>query len=96
MLFIPAFLILAWIWPKAGKLRIPVAIYILAITLMVWWALCATILKQLPITGALGAILFFLSDILVARRRFIRPQFLNQAVGLPMYYAAQLLLAGLM
>ena len=32
---------------------------------------------------------------LVARHRFVRPQRVNRVLGLPMYYAAQLLLASL-
>jgi len=40
-----------------------------------------------------GAVLFFLSDLLVARDRFVAPGFGNRLLGLPLYYAAQLLLA---
>jgi len=40
-----------------------------------------------------GAVLFWLSDLAVARDRFVRPGFVNPLVGLPLYYAAQLLLA---
>jgi hypothetical protein len=40
-----------------------------------------------------GALLFYLSDLLVARDRFVRPGIVNRVVGLPLYYAAQLLLA---
>ncbi len=40
-----------------------------------------------------GAVLFFLSDLAVARDKFVTPGFPNRAVGLPMYYAAQILFA---
>ena len=40
-----------------------------------------------------GAVLFFLSDLGVARDRFVSPGVWNRAVGLPLYYGAQLLLA---
>ena len=40
-----------------------------------------------------GAALFYLSDLTVARDRFVAPGFANGAVGLPLYYAAQLVLA---
>jgi uncharacterized membrane protein YhhN len=46
-----------------------------------------------PAVVALGALAFTASDVAVARDRFVRPQFLNRAWGLPLYYAAQLLLA---
>ena len=41
-----------------------------------------------------GAVLFAVSDISVARDQFVRPAFINRLWGLPLYYAAQLLLAG--
>jgi uncharacterized membrane protein YhhN len=40
-----------------------------------------------------GALAFTASDISVARDRFARHEFLNRAWGLPLYYAAQLLIA---
>lgn len=40
-----------------------------------------------------GALLFYLSDIFVARDRFLKTSFLNRLVGLPIYYAGQFLLA---
>jgi hypothetical protein len=42
---------------------------------------------------AVGALAFAASDVSVARDRFVRPEFVNRAWGLPLYYAAQLLLA---
>ena len=42
---------------------------------------------------ALGGSLFALSDISVARDRFVSKAFLNRAWGLPMYFTAQLILA---
>ena len=44
-------------------------------------------------TAAAGAILFYLSDLAVARHRFIHKSFINRALGLPTYYLGQLLLA---
>jgi uncharacterized membrane protein YhhN len=46
---------------------------------------------SLPIL--IGALAFFLSDLSVARNRFVAPGFVNRLWGLPLYYAAQLLLA---
>jgi uncharacterized membrane protein YhhN len=46
-----------------------------------------------PVAAAAGACAFTASDVSVARDRFIRHQFLNRAWGLPLYYAAQVLLA---
>ena len=46
-----------------------------------------------PWAVAVGALAFTASDISVARDRFVRHQFVNRAWGLPLYYAAQMLLA---
>lgn len=40
-----------------------------------------------------GAVLFYFSDIFVARQRFVKKAFFNRAAGLPMYYAAQFMIA---
>jgi uncharacterized membrane protein YhhN len=40
-----------------------------------------------------GALAFYLSDLSVARDRFVASQFFNRLWGLPLYYGAQLLLA---
>ena len=42
---------------------------------------------------AAGALMFAVSDVSVARDRFVAPGFANAAWGLPLYYAAQLVLA---
>ena len=47
-----------------------------------------------PPTLALGALAFAASDVSVARERFVAPAFANGAWGLPLYFAAQLVLAG--
>jgi len=46
-----------------------------------------------PLAVAAGALAFAASDVSVARDRFIRHEFRNRAWGLPLYYAAQVLLA---
>ena len=40
-----------------------------------------------------GAVAFFVSDLAVARERFVRSSFLNRAWGLPLYYGGVILLA---
>ena len=40
-----------------------------------------------------GALSFYFSDIFVARDRFLKNQFLNRLIGLPLYYLGQFLLA---
>jgi hypothetical protein len=41
----------------------------------------------------IGAVLFYFSDIFVARNRFIKKEYLNRLCGLPLYYCGQFLLA---
>ena len=46
-----------------------------------------------PILIAVGAIAFTISDLFVARERFVQTGFANGAIGLPLYFGSQLLLA---
>lgn len=88
-----AILVLRWLHPHThGAMRIAVAAYILAIVAMFSTAAGTT--------GAhgdwrifAGALLFLVSDLAVARNRFVRRAAINRIAGLPLYYAAQLLLA---
>jgi uncharacterized membrane protein YhhN len=80
---------LAYLWPHLGKLRGPVIAYVAAIVAMTAGALAARDNARL----AAGAVLFFVSDLSVARDRFVARSFANKAWGLPAYYAGQLLIA---
>lgn len=40
-----------------------------------------------------AALIFYISDIFVARHRFVRKEFINRAIGLPLYYTAQFMIA---
>jgi len=82
-----------WLWPHLGRRRAPVLAYIAAISLMAWGGLATAAAGALAVRAAIGAVLFYLSDLAVARQRFVRPAFINRALGLPMYYLGQLLLA---
>lgn len=80
--------VLRWLWPGLGEMRAPVIAYCAAIAAMLWLALGV---DRAEVRS--GALLFYLSDLLVARDRFVRPGLANRVVGLPLYYAGQLLLA---
>ncbi len=90
-------LALAWLWPKLGKLRIPVIAYVAVILAMVIAAIALLRTGTLELRRrelfAVGAVLFFASDLAVARDKFVAKEFINRAWGLPVYYAAQLLIA---
>jgi len=82
-----------WLQPRLpADMRRPVQLYFAVIAVMATLA-CSLTAAGGPATVAVGALAFAASDISVARDRFVRPQFLNRAWGLPLYYAAQVLLA---
>lgn len=81
----------AWLWPHLpASLEWPVLAYLLVIVLMV--AAAGGVAAARPL-AALGAVAFFVSDVAVARDRFVKRAFLNSLWGLPLYYAGQLLIA---
>jgi len=90
-------LALSWLWPHLGPFKWPVVIYVLAIVAMVMGAFAAYNTGALPRPQrsylAVGAALFFASDLAVARERFVARDIRNRLWGLPAYYAAQLLIA---
>jgi uncharacterized membrane protein YhhN len=85
-----------WLLPHVGKMRVPVIAYMAAISTMV--SLAAGSFASASAAGSaslllLGAVGFYLSDLSVARDRFVAPGFVNRAWGLPLYYGAQLCIA---
>lgn len=81
-------LVLRWLWPHLGSMRLPVVGYCAVIGFMLWLALGVARPEI-----RLGGLLFWLSDLLVARHRFVRAEPRNRLVGLPLYYAGQYLIA---
>lgn len=90
-----AFGVWRWVGPHAGALKPAVAAYIVVISLMVAASVGSVALEASPrrLTLVAGAVLFFLSDLCVARDRFVSPGPNNRMIGLPLYYAGQLLFA---
>ena len=82
-----------WLAPGVpAELKGPVAGYCAIITVMVALAFGSAVAIPDP-RVALGAVMFFVSDLSVARDRFVAPGFVNRLWGLPLYYAAQVVLA---
>lgn len=85
--------VLLWLMPHVERaMKLPVLFYSAAISVMVAAAIAAF--------GAgahwlvpLGALLFYISDLTVAREKFVQQHILNSAIGLPIYYASTLLFA---
>jgi uncharacterized membrane protein YhhN len=90
-------LVFFWLRPYLQSMLGPVLVYILVITMMLSGAWGVFWQPPFPILGRalilIGAFCFYLSDIFVARDKFIREEFRNRLVGLPLYYAGQFLLA---
>lgn len=83
--------VLRWLWPRLNeRFRHAVGAYVVAISLMV--ALASGAIAALGPVVVMGAVAFAVSDILVARHQFVVPSFVNKALGLPLYYAGQLML----
>lgn len=85
-------IVLRRLWPSLGSMRLAVCAYVLVISAMVA-AAWAWRLQGSPAVIPAGATLFYLSDLAVARNRFVKKEFLNKAWGIPFYYAGQFLLA---
>ena len=86
-----------WLRPHLGFMKIPVICYILVISVMVIGAWSMVGAGELRPAGRLsafvGALGFYVSDIFVARQRFLKPDFVNRLLGLPLYYGGQFMLA---
>lgn len=85
--------VLTWLWNHLkGFYRIAVTTYVIAIV-----AMCALAIAASAASGewllAAGAVTFAISDISVARDRFVAPGPINRLWGLPLYYLAQIILA---
>ncbi len=84
---------LRWLLPRVpDDFRMAVVSYIGVISLMVATSIGA-VTAGAPLVLAIGAIGFAISDLFVARERFVRTGFVNSALGLPAYFGSQLLLA---
>jgi uncharacterized membrane protein YhhN len=88
---------LAFLWPYLARLRPAVVLYVLVIAVMAW---TAAVRAAAPGTaapsGALalgGALLFMVSDGVLATDRFVRPLPGGDGAVMVTYYAAQTLIA---
>jgi uncharacterized membrane protein YhhN len=89
--------VFVWLRPHLGRMLVPVALYVIVITAMAIGAAALAANEAVPFEGRAlafaGALLFYLSDLFVARQRFVKANFLNRAIGLPLYYAGQFMIA---
>jgi uncharacterized membrane protein YhhN len=89
--------VFVWLRPHLGKMLVPVLAYVAIITAMVIGAAALADTETVHFPGRAlafsGALLFYVSDIFVARQRFVTHNFLNRAVGLPLYFVGQFMIA---
>ena len=89
----PARAVLNWLRPHvSARMKKPVVAYVIVISAMLVTAAGAAAATGLGAIGV-GALCFYLSDLHVARHRFVSASFWNKSWGLPLYYGAQLILA---
>jgi len=85
-----------WLLPLAGRLKVPVTLYVAALAAMVLVALLRAALGEGEgawwVCG--GALLFALSDSVLAYRKFVATPWWGQPMTLLTYYAAIGLIAG--
>ena len=83
--------------PYLNGMRRPVMGYVVVITLMVIAAGALFGVESLSLGGRLlilnGALAFYISDLFVARQRFVHQTFYNRLIGLPLYYLGQFQIA---
>ena len=86
-----------WLRSHLGKMKGPVVAYMAVITVMVCGASSVLGASGFSLSGRImafaGAVAFYFSDVFVARDRFMKKEFVNRLVGLPMYYVGQFLIA---
>jgi uncharacterized membrane protein YhhN len=94
--FMSAF-IFFWLRRYLGSMLLPVLLYFLAITVMASGAWTVFSKSSFQMSGRtlilVGSLCFYFSDLFVARNKFIKEEYTNRLLGLPLYYTGQFLLA---
>ncbi|MFZ5518322.1 MAG: lysoplasmalogenase [Candidatus Zhuqueibacterota bacterium] len=89
-------LIYRYLYPGLGPMKLPVLIYVLIITVMMERAISRLYAGNFPqqraMLIAIGAGLFYISDLILAINKFRRPMRYHR-ISLAFYYAGQLLIA---
>jgi len=97
IIFIMSAFIFLWLRPHLRSMRIPVLLYILVITVMASGAWAVFSNSSFQMSGRtlilVGSLCFYVSDVFVARNKFIKEEYTNRLLGLPLYYTGQFLLA---
>ncbi|MFA6240337.1 MAG: lysoplasmalogenase [Candidatus Hydrogenedentales bacterium] len=93
VLMLPGAMLVSAAWPNLSEaLQLPVIAYTAVISIMLALSF-GTWKKPGFLLIIAGAVAFYLSDVCVARGRFIAPGAINGQIGLPLYFIGQVLLA---
>jgi uncharacterized membrane protein YhhN len=88
-----AIVVIRWLSPhRPAELKIPIIVYVIIISTMVATAF-ATNATMPDVWIPIAAVAFAVSDLFVARQRFVTPSRTNRLVGLPLYFMAQTIFA---
>ncbi len=95
-LVVYSFIIYTLLAPSLGELKLPLFIYNMVILIMAWlaWERWIQMGQNGPLLAAIGAVLFIISDTILAINRFRKPFKPACALNLISYFSAQCLLAG--
>jgi len=97
ILLFAAALVWRWLEPHLEEMKVPVLAYMVVISIMVCAAAGLAANSAMPEKARFvilaGAVLFYVSDLFVARQRFVIDAIFNRQIGLPLYYGGQFLLA---
>lgn len=89
-------IIYGYFYPSLNEMKLPVALYILVISFMVWRAISTFFGINFSFVQAclltIGAISFYVSDMILAVYKFKKPFWGSRGLNLITYYAAQLLI----
>ncbi len=90
--------IFLWLAPQLGAMRLPVLAYVVVISVMVWRAAAQlgedTSGGLRPFLATLGAILFAVSDVMVAYTRFVDPEAALKLPLMLLYWLGQTAITG--
>ena len=91
--FLLAVVISYWLLPHVGKkMKLPVLGYIIAVVFMVIFAFGTH--HHVPnLSIPVAACFFFVSDLFVARDRFVKKGVWNRIIGTPLYFSSQMIFA---